>query len=161
MLNLKNREETRRRHRRHRDHLENLDEEKLVVGPDGKVIEYDEVISPDEKEDLHQLIEWMSVEQTLMMTCLAAMCLALFVICALKLCKAQAEEEMILGERDNLINRSSPVTFRNLARRVDQTVSKRTEKESKKEEGVPGSGSNRERKAYLYSDDTPSFTGKY
>ena len=53
MLNLKNREDARRRHRRYRDHLENLDEEKLVVGPDGKVIEYDEVISPDEKEDLH------------------------------------------------------------------------------------------------------------
>ena len=76
--------------RRHPVHLENLDDDlsKDYQEEIGRQIEYDEVISENEKEDLHELIEWMSVEQTIMMTCLGSMCLAVLVICAMKLCAA-------------------------------------------------------------------------
>ena len=56
---LRNYEKKRRRHPRH---FEELDDFKAIEGEEEKIREYDEVISEDEKEDLHQLIEWMSVE---------------------------------------------------------------------------------------------------
>ena len=53
--------ETLERRRKHRDRfLENLDDEELIK--DEEAYRYDEVISEDEKEDLHELIEWMSIE---------------------------------------------------------------------------------------------------
>ena len=67
---------------------EDLDQEQLTH------TDTEEVISEGEKEDIQELIEWMSIEQTVMMSCIGAMTLSVLVICAMKLCAAQPQEDL-------------------------------------------------------------------
>ena len=67
---------------------EDLDQEQLAH------TDTEEVISEGEKEDIQELIEWMSIEQTVMMSCIGAMTLSVLVICAMKLCAAQPQEDL-------------------------------------------------------------------
>ena len=67
---------------------EDLDQEQLTH------TDTEEVISEGEKEDIQELIEWMSIEQTVMMSCIGAMTLSVLVICAMKLCAVQPQEDL-------------------------------------------------------------------
>ena len=83
---------------------EDVDQEQLTH------TDTEEVISEGEKEDIQELIEWMSIEQTVMMSCIGAMTLSVLVICAMKLCAAQPADELERSGDMALFQSSGPQT---------------------------------------------------
>ena len=99
------------------------------------------------------MIEWMTLEQMMLMMCIVIICLGITVVCALKLCRNSTEEEMTFEDGQN---QPSPLTFRNLARRLDTKITKRKKTEVETTSASDNSYSSK-RESYMYSGETPSF----
>ena len=172
------------------DQIEDNDEdeeseiEKIVEETEGGMSEeerqkqYDELLNDVEQAKLEELIKWMSIQQTAMLSCLAAICLAAVLLCAYKVfCRQQSGVSYGADGRANsigtegesmrylnwshdegklkgkAIGHGSPMTFRNLVKRNnDGTLIQQAGLKA-----LPKSNSPQPQRDYLYSDETPSF----
>ena len=63
--------------------------------------QYDELLSDIEQEELNNIVKWMSIQQTVLLSLLVAASLSTLLICAYRLCKSQtgnvSQEESLSG----------------------------------------------------------------
>ncbi len=54
--------------------------------------QYDELLDDVETEELERLIRWMSIQQTAILACLAALALATIIMCTFRMCRKDTQE---------------------------------------------------------------------
>jgi len=56
---------------------------------DAKAKQYDELLDEDETAELEELIRWMSIQQTAILACLAALAIATVIMCTYRSCRSR------------------------------------------------------------------------
>ncbi len=59
---------------------------------DARAKQYDELLDDVETEELERLIRWMSIQQTAILACLAALAVATIIMCTFRMCRTETQE---------------------------------------------------------------------